>query len=412
MAVSMFDADGLHLSLWSSSRMVASSSSPPEHHRTSRRHSHRRRRRLLRRIVAASLSILLISALGYGTFYLWKQGVLPANEPAEDWYEAKSAQRVLVQLPRDDAPHTNEMEWWYYNGHLDAENGNHYSFHFTVFLVNQLAAHMVAHVSLLDHQTGKHYTDQKRTTGITSKNKENTFEFDLGDWHMDGRYGDDRLRVVTPEFSFNLRLKQSAPPVFQGGTGLLDFELAGQSYYYTRPRMEIEGALKVNNEVQNVKGVAWFDHQWGDFRVNQLGWDWFAIQLEDGSDIMIYQLFDTSGLPVLRSGTYAKGGMTKVLTEGDFKVTANGHWVSADTGIEYPMGWTIDIPEQSISLRITPVSTDSEFDGRITSYMVYWEGAVKISGTHSGRGFVELSGYRKETSKSSSESPKKSKIGR
>ena len=127
---------------------------------------------------------------------------------------------------------------------------------------------------------------------------------------------------------------------------------------------------------------------------------------------MIYQLFDTSGLPVLRSGTYAKGGMTKVLTEGDFKVTANGHWVSADTGIEYPMGWTIDIPEQSISLRITPVSTDSEFDGRITSYMVYWEGAVKISGTHSGRGFVELSGYRKETRKSSSELQKNPELRR
>ena len=303
--------------------MVANSSSPPERQRTSRRRSHRRRRRLLRRIVAASLSILLISALGYGTFYLWKQGVLPANQPAEDWYEATSTQRILVQLPRDDAPHTNEMEWWYYNGHLDAENGNHYSFHFTVFLVNQLAAHMVAHVSLLDHQTGKHYTDQKRTTGITSKSRENSFEFDLGDWHMDGRYGDDRLRVVTPEFSFNLRLKQSAPPVFQGGTGLLDFDLAGQSYYYTRPRMEIEGALKVTNDVQNVKGVAWFDHQWGDFRVNQLGWDWFAIQLEDGSDIMIYQLFDTSGLPVLRSGTYAKDGMTQVLSgrglQGDCK---------------------------------------------------------------------------------------------
>ena len=389
--------------------MVASSPSRREHRSRSRRHSRHRRRRLRRRVVAGFLSILLISALGYGTHYLWKQGVLPANQPAEDWYEAKSAQRILVQLPQDDAPHANDMEWWYYNGHLEAENGNQYSFHFTVFLVNQLAAHMVAHVSLLDHQTGKYYTDQKRTTGITSKSEENTFEFDLGDWHMDGRYGDDRLRAVTPEFSFNLRLKQSAPPVFHGGTGLLDFELAGQSYYYSRPRMEINGALKVINDVQNVKGSAWFDHQWGDFQVNQLGWDWFAIQLEDGADIMIYQLFDTSGLPVLRSGTYAKHGITEVLAEGDFTVTANGRWLSPDTGIEYPMGWTIDIPAQSISLRITPVSADSEFDGRITSYMVYWEGAVKISGTHGGRGFVELSGYRKDTSKRLSESPDSSK---
>jgi predicted secreted hydrolase len=355
---------------------------------------------------------MLVSSISYGIFYLWKQGVLPANQPADDWYEAISTQRILVQLPRDDAPHSNEMEWWYYRGDLTADNGNHYSFHFAVFLVNQLAAHMVAHVSWLDQQTGKHYTDQKRTTGITSKNMENTFEFDLGDWHMDGRYGDDRLRAVTPEFSFNLRLKQSAPPVFQGGTGLLDFELAGQSYYYSRPRMDIEGALKVNKDVQHVRGVAWFDHQWGDFRANQLGWDWFAIQLEDGSDIMIYQLFDTSGLPVLHSGTYSQNGRTKVLKEGDFTVSATGHWISKETGIEYPMGWTIDIPQQSISLQITPVSKDSEFDGRITSYMVYWDGAVQVTGTHNGRGFVELSGYRKDKIKSSTESPKNPNSGR
>ncbi len=340
---------------------------------------------------------MLISALGYGTFDLWQRGLLPANQAAEDWYEAKSTQEVLVQLPRDDAPHTDYMEWWYYNGHLDAENGNRYSFHFAVFLINEMATHTVAHVSLLDQQTGKHYTDQKRTTGNPSKGTENGFDFALGDWHMAGSDGNDKLRVVTSDFSFNLRLRQSAPAVFQGGTGLLDFQLAGQSYYYSRPRMEIEGAIKAGDDIQKVQGLAWFDHQWGDFRVKQLGWDWFALQLDDGSDLMIYQLFDTSGLPVLRSGTYAKGGVTQVLGDADFKVTVNGHWVSGTTGIRYPADWTIDVPQQGISLRIAPVSADSEFDGRVTSYTVYWEGSVKVAGTHSGRGFVELSGYQKDS---------------
>jgi predicted secreted hydrolase len=412
MARGMLTAGGLPLSLWSLLPMPASSSSPTEHHRTGRRHSRRRRRRRLRRILVAILVVLAVSALGYWIYRLWEQGVLPANQPAADWYEAKTAHQTLVQLPRDDAPHANEMEWWYYNGHLDAENGNRYSFHYVVFLVNQLATHMVAHVSLLDQQTGKHYTDQKRTTSTTPTGDASTFEFDLGDWHMSGRYGEDRLRAVTPEFSFNLRLKQSAPPVLQGGTGLLDFELAGTSYYYSRPRMQIEGAVKIGNEIQNVKGLAWFDHQWGDFQVNQLGWDWFALQLDDGSDIMIYQLFDTSGLPVLRSGTYSKAGMTKVLSDADFKVSVNAYWTSATTGIKYPMDWNLEIPRQSIRLHILPVSTNSEFDGRVTSYTVYWEGAVKISGSHGGRGFAELSGYRKDTAASPASTPEKPRVGR
>jgi predicted secreted hydrolase len=161
--------------------------------------------------------------------------------------------------------------------------------------------------------------------------------------------------------------------------------------------MEIEGAIKAGDDIQKVQGLAWFDHQWGDFRVKQLGWDWFALQLDDGSDLMIYQLFDTSGLPVLRSGTYAKGGVTQVLGDADFRVTVHGHWVSGTTGIRYPADWTIDVPQQGISLRIAPVSADSEFDGRVTSYTVYWEGSVKVAGTHSGRGFVELSGYQKDS---------------
>lgn len=339
--------------------------------------------------------VLLTSVLAYGAFYLWDLGLVPANQATEGWYEAKSGQEILVQLPGDDAPHSNEMEWWYYNGHLSGQGGKRYSFHFAVFLIHGLATHMVAHVSLLDQQTGKHYTDQKRTAGRPSKAIGNGFDFSLGAWQMSGKEGDDRLQVVTPEFSFNLRLRQSAPPVFQGGTGLLDFELGGQSYYYSRPRMQIEGAIKVNNEVQNVEGLAWFDHQWGDFQVSQLGWDWFAVHLDDGSDIMIYQLFDTGGLPVLRSGTYTKGGVTRVLAETDFKATVTEHWVSGSTGIRYPMAWTVEIPGQGIKLQIIPVNPDSEFDGRVTSYFVYWEGEVRISGTHSGLGFVELHGYRR-----------------
>jgi predicted secreted hydrolase len=146
---------------------------------------------------------------------------------------------------------------------------------------------------------------------------------------MVGSNGDDRLRVSTPEFSFNLKLTEGAPPVMLGGTGLLSFELTGSSYYYSRPQMPVSGAVKLDGEILDVSGVAWFDHQWGNFEVNEFGWDWFALQLEDGTD------------------------------------------------------------------SITPMVRDSDFDGRTTSYKVYWEGPVEITGSHAGKGFVEMSGYRK-----------------
>lgn len=336
----------------------------------------------------------MVALLAFGAYSLWKQGMLPANEAAEGWVEARSTLELLVSLPKDDAPHKNYMEWWYYNGYLEADSGDRYSFHYALFVINAMTTHTVAHVSFVDQRTGKHLTDQKRSAGNPSSGIRNGFNFVLGEWTMAGGDGKDQLRVATPRFSFNLQLAQTAPPVFQGGTGYLDFGPAGGSYYYSRPRLAITGSVKLGDRIQPVKGLAWFDHQWGDFRINTLGWDWFAIQLDDGADVMLYQLFDTAHLPALRSGTYTKDGNTQVLGDTDFMVGITDHWVSPETGTDYPAGWVVTLPDQGIELKIDPVVTASEFDGRLTSYKVYWEGAVKVSGTHSGRGFVEMSGYQ------------------
>ncbi|TVQ86612.1 MAG: hypothetical protein EA400_12715 [Chromatiaceae bacterium] len=319
--------------------------------------------------------------------------MLPANQPAEHWYEVAGEQTVVVELPRDDAPRGDYIEWWYYNGHLATAAGRRFAFHYVVFTVDAFPTHTAAHVSLIDLQTGRHFTAQRRTAGNPSRGTIDGFRFVLGDWQMVGGGGDDQLRVTTPDFSFNLRLTEGAPPVMQGGTGLISFGLIGSSYYYTRPRMPVTGAVRLDGEIFNVTGVAWFDRQWGDFKVTELGWDWFALQLDDGTDIMLYQLFDSDGLPVLMSGTAARDGRTTVLHEGDFQVTVVERWTSPTTGIEYPMGWRVEIPAQAIELSVSPLVRNSEFDGRTTLYTVYWEGPVAISGSHHGQGFVEMSGY-------------------
>ena len=365
----------------------------PYRRSSSRRKGYRNRRRRKRILSVAIATILILTALG---LYLWYRGMFPANQVAQEWYEIKSQREsVLVQLPRDDAPHDNFMEWWYYNGHLDTESGDRYSFHFALFVVNTMVTQSVAHLSLVDQQSGLHYTDQKLTPGRPARQQANGFAFNLGGWQITGGEGKDQLRAGNSNFRLELRMQESSPPVMHGGSGLLNFGAAGTSYYYSRPRMEIQGEIEVAGAIRDVRGVAWFDHQWGDFDVNRLGWDWFALQLEDGSDIMIYLLFDSSGAPVLRTASFTQKGSTRILTATEFEVEASDRWVSERTGMAYPMGWRVSIPSREIDLILNPTIKASEFDARATTNKVYWEGAVEIGGTHNGRGFVELSGYEK-----------------
>lgn len=298
---------------------------------------------------------------------------------------------VLVRLPEDDAPHENYMEWWYYNSHLRAPDGRQFSFHYVFFLVNSVFSYTVAQVSLTDHQTGKHFVAQKETAGNPSAGTARGFNFALGDWTMAGSDGKDQLKLATADFAFDLRLTNAGPTVFQGGTGLLDFGPAGTSYYYSRPRMNVEGRMKLGAKTMPVTGQSWFDHQWGDFQTGLLNWDWFALQLDDGADVMLYRLRDRHDSPVLLSGTYTRSGLTEVLGEGDFSAEPTDSWRSKRTGVSYAVAWRIRIPGHAIDLQIAPVAEDCEIDARTTTYNTYWEGAIKLSGSHRGRGFQEIS---------------------
>ena len=341
-----------------------------------------------RRNIFAVLSLIPVI---FAAFVLLKLGgMLPANETAGEWYDVTKEDLILVKLPEDDATHDNYTEWWYYNGHLEGKDGHRYSFHYSLFLLNALTVHTVVHVSFTDESTGERYTTQVRTAGNSSNDVKNGFDFTVNGWVMRGFDGLDRLQGGTENFAFNLGLKSQQPPVFQGGTGLLDFKDAGTSYYYSRTRMAIDGYAGLGGKAQPVTGSAWFDHQWGDFRTTSLGWDWFALQLDDGADIMLYQLYDSDSTPMMVSGTYTKDGVTTLLDEDQLVSTVLDRWQSPLSGVNYPIEWAIEIPKEKIKIVVRPVRRDSEFDARKTTYNLYWEGAVQVSGSHQGKGFLEV----------------------
>lgn len=347
----------------------------------------KRKRRSARRNSAYGMLLLVVCSsllFLYNVFHL---------QPADDWFEGKASDPSKIKLPEDDAPHQTQVEWWYYNGLLISESGKQFSFHDTVFLVNSMQNHVVSHISVNDHQTGKHFTDQYRAAGYSAISTEKRFEFKHNGWLMSGSDGRDRLKVTSKDFAFNFELSSTQPTVLHGNNGIISLGSFGSSYYYSRTRMAITGTVRIGTSTQNVKGVGWYDHQWGDFSVGQLAWDWFSLQLDKNIDVMVYQLRDKSGQPVLYTASVTQNGTTEVLQNREFTLTPGEKWRSPRSGIEYPLKWVIDIPKKKIKITVRSIIDDSEFDAQLTTYNNYWEGPVTIQGTHSGHGFMELSGY-------------------
>lgn len=335
--------------------------------------------------------IFLFFLATVGSFGAWALYEVLFTKPSNDWFESIARNSSLITLPKDDAPHHAEMEWWYYNGYLSTESGKLYSFHYTVFLINNVAHHMVSHASVNDYQTGKHYTSQRRTAGNPSTSKENAFEFIQGDWSMAGGNGTDQLKFNIENINLNLDLIGTKPPIIHGENGIISLRDAGNSYYYSRSRMKTSGTLKIGNAVEKVTGVSWFDHQWGDFSVGRLTWDWFSLQLSDSIDLMIYQLRDKkTNEKILYTGTFNQNGNVEILSTEDFNVTPKKGWASKKTNIVYPTEWDIEMPSKNIKVTIKSRNESNEFDAQLTTYNIYWEGAVSVQGTHTGFGFMEL----------------------
>lgn len=341
--------------------------------------------------------LVVLVALGWVVFV--RPDHLQAR-PAVVGSEAGGAKGTMaaVKLPADDAPHENVTEWWYYSGQLQTESGERYSFHEATFVRQGALAHTAFHGSLRDHQSGRQYGDQARTEGKPSDGRRDGFGFSHGQWQMSGAGPKHALKMAGKGFSLDLALNDSLPPVLHQapGTpvaGLLDLGTAGTSYYTSRPRMKAEGRLNVDGVSKTVRGEVWFDHQWGNFEASSLRWNWFALQLADGANLMLYEFLDRQGAPVLRMGTYSKDDVAYPLGAADFKASARGTWKSRASGAVYPMDWTIAVPSRGLDLKLEPVNRNSEFDARLTTLNVYWEGTVKISGSQSGVGFLEMSGY-------------------
>ncbi len=184
-----------------------------------------------------------------------------------------------VTLPFDESPHGDLTEWWYYTCHLAADDGRHYGFELVFFQVRRgdAPAGYAAHVAVTDDKKGSYQFDERAASGEQG-GRGAGFDLRLGDWGMRGDDGQYHLVATMPDYAFDLDLHAAKPAVLHNGTGLLDLGPFGTTYYYSRTRLDVRGTIRDHGQDVPTSGIAWMDHQWGNFIVAGVGGcDWYAI---------------------------------------------------------------------------------------------------------------------------------------
>ena len=325
-----------------------------------------------------------------------------------------------VQLPRDQAAHRAPIEWWYYTGHLVDPQGRHYGFELTFFkayappsmkLIGPvpLSALMekvfVGHFAVTDLSRKTFASAQKSSAwdyvGGASSDR---FDVYLADWFARTVPGTDRQHIHAEGdgYSLDLTLDPQKPDALHGEPpGIQSMGPGGTSYYVSNTRMKVSGTLGVGCTFfgcrdLKVTGLAWHDHQWGDFHMTgYAGWDWYSLQFDDDTELMLYLIRGEHGGYATAAGSFVtKDGRTVHLASSDFQVTPTGaSWTSPATGAVYPLGWRVRVPRYGIDVTVTPVMKDQEMNTRSTTGIVYWEGDVRVAGSRPGVGYVELTNY-------------------
>jgi predicted secreted hydrolase len=322
-------------------------------------------------------------------------------------------------FPADHGPHPDyRNEWWYFTGNLDATGGRRFGYELTIFRfalspmfepagtsaweTNQV---YIGHLALTDVETGQFRVAQRYSRGAAGLAGATAAPFRvwLDDWSItasataaDGTWA---VEAADRQFGIQLSVTPQKPIVLNGDRGLSQksAEPGNASYYYSIPRLRTNGSVFVDGTEIPVEGISWLDREWGSSALasNQQGWDWFALQLSDGTDLMFYVLRQNDGTPDPQSaGTWvdAGGGAVHLALE-DVELIVTDYWES-ERGGRYPAGWEIRIPARDVQLSVKPVLANQELETNVR----YWEGAVDVSGTSSGspidgRGYVELTGY-------------------
>lgn len=332
-------------------------------------------------------------------------------------------------FPRDHWAHEGyRTEWWYFTGHLDSEGpeAGRFGYQFTLFRIGLLPARppfrsgwaasgvAMGHAAVSDLERREHrfsetvrrevpllasfgsYPDPEiaRVQGPPGTSGEWTLRWNGDGFDLEARDDARRLRL-------SLSTRPERPAVLQGPNGLSRKGNApgAASQYYSVTRLATRGTVVLDGREFRVAGESWMDREFGSSQLSeeQVGWDWFALRLDDGRDLMLYALRDRRGEAGVRNGSLVRpGGGVRLLEAADWSVRPLSTWTSGVTGATYPARWRIEIPSEGLALVVVPDFPEQENVARTPRAPFYWEGSVSVldgAGGRAGRGYVELTGY-------------------
>jgi predicted secreted hydrolase len=324
------------------------------------------------------------------------------------------------EFPRDHGAHRQfKTEWWYYNGHLKDRSGNSFGYQVTFFRVGlipgrppssgsrwRLREVLLAHLAITDIGKQSFFYQEKADRGNLglAGADENRYRVWVENWRVCQEGRGHQIIAGDSDLGLSLELIPSRPPVIHGVNGVSQ-KGAGKgraSHYYSLTRLKTKGILRIKSREIPVSGLSWMDHEFGSNQLakNQVGWDWFSLQLDNGMDLMIYQLRrQDGGAEPFSSGTLVLSDFRTIhLPWPEIKLHPLSSWKSGRSGATYPASWEINLPQYDLKLSIVPWVADQELMTEKSAGVTYWEGTVKVKGTYQGKavegeGYVELTGY-------------------
>jgi predicted secreted hydrolase len=320
-----------------------------------------------------------------------------------------------LSFPQDFGAHPGyRTEWWYSTGWLQTTDGKPLGFQVTFFrsATDHDAANpsrfapkqlVIAHAALSDPAVGRLLHDQRsaREGFDIAFAREGNTDVKLDDWRFvrapDGTYS---TGITAHDFTLQLALKPSQPPMLQGEQGYSrKGPKPGQaSYYYSEPQLQVHGTVTRNGKSMEVSGTAWLDHEWSTTVLDPsaAGWDWAGVNLDDGGALMAFQIRAKDGSRLWSHASLCDGsGRITHYAQEQVRFTPVRIWRSPRTQASYPVEMQIEAGNMKWTL--VPLQDDQELDSRQSTGSVYWEGAVKAmrDGAAAGRGYLELTGYVK-----------------
>jgi predicted secreted hydrolase len=310
-----------------------------------------------------------------------------------------------IAFPRDHGAHADAaVEWWYWTGHLSDRAGRAYGFQLTFFRAGELH---LAHFAWTDVARREFRYEEKTHLGLPGIASAAEGKLDLAneDWSAEETTGGVQVVAASGRAGeLRLTLTPVKPPVLQGDKGLSRKGPGARefSHYVSITRLAARGTIRRGSSSEPLAGTAWFDHEWGPgvLPSDAAGWDWFALQFDDGSELMLYRIRRVGGgATPFSSGTFvpARAPATPIRWS-NVRLTETRFWRSSRTKARYPAGWRIAVTSLGLDVTVEPLVADQELETPGSTGVTYWEGACAVKGSRrgepvSGRAYVELTGY-------------------